>query len=67
MIRRGWMVILALTVLATAGAAQQYNQNLFSGMKWREVGPFRGGRTLTVEGIPGDPSTYYFGAVAGGV
>ena len=67
MIRRGWMVVLALAMLATSGAAQQYNQSLFSGMKWREVGPFRGGRVLAVEGIPGDPSTYYFGAVAGGV
>lgn len=48
-------------------AAGQYSQALFKGMKWREVGPFRGGRVLAVTGIPGDPSTYYFGAVAGGV
>ena len=67
MIRRGWLVILAAAMLVSSGAAQQYNQSLFSGMKWREVGPFRGGRVLAVEGIPGDPSTYYFGAVAGGV
>jgi len=67
MIRRGWMAVLVLFALAAGGAAQQYNQSLFSGMKWREVGPFRGGRVLAVEGIPGDPSTYYFGAVAGGV
>ncbi|HEX7518131.1 MAG TPA: hypothetical protein VF345_12710 [Chthoniobacterales bacterium] len=36
-------------------------------MQWRQVGPFRGGRALAVEGIPGEPGTYYFGAVAGGV
>ena len=36
-------------------------------MKWRQVGPFRGGRALAIEGVPGEPSTYYFGAVAGGV
>ena len=36
-------------------------------MKWRQVGPFRGGRVLAVAGVPGDPNTYYFGAVAGGI
>ena len=36
-------------------------------MKWRLVGPFRGGRALAVEGVPGEPNTYYFGAVAGGI
>jgi photosystem II stability/assembly factor-like uncharacterized protein len=43
------------------------NQSLYSGMKWRLVGPFRGGRALAVEGITGEPNVYYFGAVAGGV
>ena len=36
-------------------------------MKWRLIGPFRGGRVLAVTGVPGQPNTYYFGAVAGGV
>ncbi len=36
-------------------------------MQWREIGPFRGGRALAVEGVSGEPDTYYFGAVAGGV
>ncbi len=36
-------------------------------MKWRQIGPFRGGRALAIEGVPGEPGTYYFGAVAGGV
>ena len=40
---------------------------LFKGMKYRIVGPFRGGRSLTASGIPGDPTTYYFGATGGGV
>src|ERR1700704_4181862 len=43
------------------------DQKLFGGMKWRQVGPFRGGRALAIEGVPGEPNTYYFGAVAGGV
>src|SRR6266508_540614 len=43
------------------------DEKLFNGMQWRQIGPFRGGRALTIEGVPGEPDTYYFGAVAGGV
>ncbi len=39
----------------------------FAGMKYRLVGPFRGGRALAVAGAPGDDNTYYFGSVAGGM
>jgi photosystem II stability/assembly factor-like uncharacterized protein len=37
------------------------------GMRYRMIGPYRGGRSLTAVGIPGDPNTYYFGATGGGV
>jgi len=47
--------------------AQTLDENALKGMKWRQVGPFRGGRALAITGIAGDPETYYFGAVAGGV
>jgi photosystem II stability/assembly factor-like uncharacterized protein len=43
------------------------DEKLFKGMQWRQIGPFRGGRALTIEGVVGEPDTYYFGAVAGGV
>ena len=36
-------------------------------MKWREVGPYRGGRSSAVEGIANQPNVYYFGASGGGV
>ncbi|MED5420952.1 MAG: glycosyl hydrolase, partial [Pseudomonadota bacterium] len=36
-------------------------------MEWREVGPYRGGRSAAVAGIPDDRETYYFGATGGGV
>jgi len=39
----------------------------FKGMKYRLIGPFRGGRSLTAAGVPADPTTYYFGATGGGV
>jgi photosystem II stability/assembly factor-like uncharacterized protein len=44
-----------------------FDPKLWSGMQWREIGPFRGGRALAIEGVPGEPNTYYFGAVAGGI
>src|SRR3979411_2742972 len=43
------------------------DEKLFKGMQWRQIGPFRGGRALGIEGVVGEPDTYYFGAVAGGV
>ena len=36
-------------------------------MMWRNIGPFRGGRSLTAVGVPSKPLTYYFGSVGGGV
>src|SRR3954467_128433 len=41
-------------------------EKVFKGMKYRLIGPFRGGRSLTAAGIPGDPTTYYFGSTGGG-
>ena len=38
-----------------------YNESLYSGLKYRCIGPFRGGRSAAVTGVPGDPMTYYFG------
>jgi photosystem II stability/assembly factor-like uncharacterized protein len=51
----------------TPTAAPPIDEKLFNGMRWRQIGPFRGGRALAVEGVVGEPDTYYFGAVAGGV
>src|ERR1043165_8018153 len=52
---------------ASATPTPQIDPKLFSGMQWRQVGPFRGGRALAIEGVRGEPNTWYFGAVAGGV
>jgi photosystem II stability/assembly factor-like uncharacterized protein len=52
---------------ASPAAASKYGDSLFSGLKFRNIGPFRGGRSLAVTGIPGDPMTYYAGTVGGGV
>ena len=57
-----------MTVLGAAQVlAQQGTANRFGEMRWRMIGPFRGGRTLTASGVPGKPNEYLFGAVGGGV
>jgi photosystem II stability/assembly factor-like uncharacterized protein len=47
--------------------ASKPEEKPFKGMKYRLIGPFRGGRSLTAAGVPGDPTTYYFGGTGGGV
>ena len=41
--------------------------SLFHGLEWRNIGPFRGGRSVTSTGVVGDPNTYYMGSTGGGV
>ena len=50
-----------------SAAAVTIDPKLYSAMKWRLIGPFRGGRVLAVTGVTSQPNTYYMGAVAGGV
>jgi photosystem II stability/assembly factor-like uncharacterized protein len=47
--------------------AQQLDPNLYSGLRWRMIGPFRGGRVNAVSGVTDQPDTFYFGSVGGGV
>jgi photosystem II stability/assembly factor-like uncharacterized protein len=61
------VIILLSLVCQLALAATKYDDTLFKGMKWRSIGPYRGGRVLAVTGVPGDPYTFYFGGVGGGV
>ncbi len=60
-------LLLAVVCVSATVSAQTIDESLFKGLKYRQVGPFRGGRALAVAGIPGNPYTFYFGAVAGGV
>lgn len=41
--------------------------SLYHGLKWRNIGPFRGGRSVTSSGVIGQPFTYYMGSTGGGV
>ena len=57
----------ALALFTTLAAAEPADPALFGALKWRSIGPYRGGRALAVAGVPGSADTFYFGAVAGGV
>src|ERR1700682_5880392 len=61
------VVLFVLMPCLCNAAVSDINPALLGGMKWRQIGPFRGGRVVAVTGVPGDPNTWYFGAVAGGV
>src|SRR5436853_460838 len=60
--------ILSLCIPQTSVQAQpRVDDNLMKGLKWRSIGPYRGGRSTAVAGVTGQPNTFYFGATGGGV
>ncbi len=63
--------LLPLAFLAAIGgpraSAQQYDPALYSALRWRLIGPFRGGRTVAAAGVPGTPDVLYIGVNNGGV
>src|SRR5689334_274235 len=60
------LVAVAVT-LASLSPAQQIDSTLFSNLRWRMIGPFRGGRTVGAAGIPDQPNVFYIGVNNGGV
>src|SRR5437899_12013 len=58
---------VAAAALATAAKAESYDPSLFRELRWRMIGPHRGGRTKAAAGIPDRPNVFYVGAVNGGV
>jgi photosystem II stability/assembly factor-like uncharacterized protein len=61
------LCILAAGAAANFAGAQQYSPTLYQEMRWRMIGPFRGGRTRAVAGVPGQPNVFYMAQVNGGV
>ncbi|MFL5540273.1 MAG: WD40/YVTN/BNR-like repeat-containing protein, partial [Longimicrobiaceae bacterium] len=59
------LAILALTLASPAAA--QVDSALFGGLRYRMIGPSRGGRVTTVTGVPSQPLTFYQGSTGGGV
>ena len=60
-------LLLFLLLPAISLPAQQFDPKLFSEMRWRCIGPFRGGRTVAITGVPHQPNVFYMAAVNGGV
>ncbi|HKI85133.1 MAG TPA: glycoside hydrolase, partial [Thermoanaerobaculia bacterium] len=65
------VLLFALCLCAWSTAetvhAQQVPESAYQEMHWRMIGPFRGGRTRAVAGVPGEPNKFYIGPVNGGV
>ena len=61
------ILVAGLFPITHVTAQHQYDAGLYSGLRWRMIGPFRGGRVNAVSGVPGQPNTFYFGSVGGGV
>ncbi len=64
-----WFIagIIFTTISCASANAQQFDQKLYSEMRWRCIGPFRGGRTVAISGVPYQPNVFYMAAVNGGV
>lgn len=69
-------LLAAIPLIAFPQKRQKRNQtpptpvledSIFNGFKWRNIGPFRGGRSVTSTGVVGQPMTYYMGTTGGGI
>ena len=61
------LLLLALTAQTPAPTSSRIDSTQFRALRWREIGPFRGGRVTAVAGHDDQPYVYYFGATGGGV
>src|SRR2546430_664062 len=67
---RSASLLASFTIALAVGVpapAQTIPPDAYGALRWRLIGPHRGGRVLAVAGVPGDAATFYFGAVDGGV
>jgi photosystem II stability/assembly factor-like uncharacterized protein len=58
---------LAIVFFSFALSAQPYDPALYQELRWRMIGPFRGGRTVAISGVPGQPNVFYMAPNNGGV
>lgn len=68
--KKSFALLVTGALLASVGTlaeAQRYDKSQWSGLRYRHVGPWRGGRVTTVTGVPSQPRTFYMGTVGGGV
>ena len=60
-------IIFLVFISCGSAFAQQFSPELFKSLHWRNIGPFRGGRTRAVAGVPTQPNVFYIAQVNGGV
>jgi len=78
--KNSYFIFIALLLISVNGYTQKKKQkknntsstveiidSTFHGLKWRNIGPFRGGRSVASSGVVGQPMTYYFGSTCGGI
>ena len=61
------LALLLVCDIQITTAQTSYDESLYDAIEYRNVGPFRGGRSCTVTGVKGNRNLYYFGSVGGGV
>ena len=59
--------LLLLSIVSSSLQAQPFDSKYFNAMKWRMIGPHRGGRTVGAVGVPQQPNVFYIGVNNGGV
>ncbi|HEX4750004.1 MAG TPA: hypothetical protein VH302_10725, partial [Bryobacteraceae bacterium] len=57
--------LIPLLIQGGGSAPDTYNPSLWSGMRYRMIGPERGGRVTAVTGVPSQPMTFYMGSTGG--
>jgi photosystem II stability/assembly factor-like uncharacterized protein len=62
-----WELAFACVLALALGAGAQVNPDLYAGFKWRNVGPFHGGRIASVTGVVGQTGVFYAGMPQGGI
>jgi len=64
-----WILFAALCILffSCTLCAQPYDPAMYQELRWRMIGPFRGGRTVAISGVPGQPNVFYMAPNNGGV
>ena len=60
-------LLLSSTLVCAPAAAGTVDPALYSTLHWRLLGPFRAGWAEMIEGVPGKPESFFFGASGGGV
>ena len=61
------LAFIFFAIFSSFSYSQTFDEKLYDALDYRLLGPFRGGRSAAVTGVPGKPNLFYFGATGGGV